>query len=72
MNYSIIDSKLKTLIVMCKETGNRKKLAVVSFILVSNILDEIGIKLGIRPRKKNKTPEEHIFRYMQLIKSSLN
>lgn len=71
MNYSIIDSKLKSLIVVCKETGNYKKLAVVSFILVSNILDEIGIKLGIRPRKKNKPSEEHIFRYMNLINSIL-
>ena len=71
MNYSIIDSKLKSLIVVCKETGNNKKLAVVSFILVSNILDEIGIKLGIRPRKKNRPSEEHIFQYMKLINSIL-
>ena len=65
MSYSVIDSKIKTLINMCKETGNNKKLAVVSFILVSNILDEIGVKLGIRPRVK--APNEHIFQYMHLI-----
>ena len=71
MNYSIIDSKLKSLIVVCKETGNNKKLAVVSFILVSNILDEIGIKLGIRPRKKNQPSEEKVFEYLKLINSIL-
>ena len=69
MNYSVLDSKLKTLIKVCKETGNYKKLGVVSFILTSNILDEIGLKLGIRPRKRNKSSEEHIFRYMELINS---
>ena len=67
MNYSIVDSKLKTLIKVCKQTGNNKKLAVVSFILTSNILDEIGVKLGIRPRDKNS--DEKIYRYMELIKT---
>ncbi len=65
MSYSVMDSKIKTLINMCKATGNNKKLAVVSFTLVSNTLDEIGVKLGIRPR--NKKSNEHTFRYMQLI-----
>ncbi len=67
MNYPVMDSKLKTLISMCKETGNHKKLAVVSFILTSNILDEIGVKLGIRPR--DKASEEKIYRYMELIRA---
>ncbi|MFX1257056.1 MAG: hypothetical protein ACFFAN_04305 [Promethearchaeota archaeon] len=62
-----MDSKLKSLIKVCKETGNYKKLAVVSFILTSNLLDEIGVKLGIRPR--NKDSNETIFRYMKLINS---
>lgn len=69
INYSIIDSKLKSLILVCKESGNYKKIAVVSFILLSNILDDIGIKLGFRPR--DKTSEEQIFRYMKLINSVL-
>ena len=69
MNYSLVDSKLKSLIRVCKKTGNYKKLAVVSFILTSNILDEIGIKLGIRPRDKDS--DESIFRYMTLINSVL-
>ncbi len=67
MNYTLIDSKLKSLIRVCKKTGNDKKLAVVSFILTSNLLDEIGIKLGIRPRDKDS--DETIFRYMTLINS---
>jgi len=65
MKPSILDSKLKSLIQICKETENYRKLAVVSFILTSNLLDEIGIKLGIRPRKINSN--EKIFDYMKLI-----
>lgn len=64
-----MDSKLKNLIKVCKQTGNYKKLAVVGFILTSNVLDEIGIKLGIKPRDKGS--EEPLFRYMKLINSIL-
>lgn len=69
MNYTVLDTKLKTLIKLCKETKNYKKLAVVAFILTSNILDEIGIKLGIRPR--DKASEETQYRYMKLVNSIL-
>ncbi|MFX1399555.1 MAG: hypothetical protein ACFFAS_21220 [Promethearchaeota archaeon] len=69
MNYEIIDAKLKSLIRVCKETENYKRLAVVSFILTSNLLDETGIKLGIRPRDKNAG--ETLLRYMKLINSVL-
>jgi len=65
MNYSVVDAKLKNLIQVCKETGNFKKLAVVSFILTSNKVDEIGIKLGIRQR--NRLSGEKLFEYMELI-----
>ena len=44
MSERLLDLKLKRLIQLCKETGNYKKLAVVSFVLVSNMVDEIGIK----------------------------
>jgi hypothetical protein len=50
---------------VCKETKNFKKLAVVSFILVSNKVNEIGIYLGVRPR--NRASGEKIFEYMELI-----
>ncbi|MFX1309177.1 MAG: hypothetical protein ACFE9M_05230 [Promethearchaeota archaeon] len=65
MNFQIIDTKLKNLIQVCKESENFKKLAVVSFILTSNIVNEIGIKLGIRPR--NRSSREKIFEYMEVI-----
>jgi len=65
MDYSLLDSKLKHLIQVCKETKNYKKIAVTGFILISNLLDEIGIKLGIRPH--NKLKEEKIFEYMRII-----
>ncbi|MFX1502763.1 MAG: hypothetical protein ACFFDH_17510, partial [Promethearchaeota archaeon] len=65
MNLSIIDAKLKNLIQVCKETENYKKLAVTSFILTSNMVNEIGIQLGVRPR--NKVSGETIFEYMGLI-----
>lgn len=65
MNETIIDSKLKHLIQVCKETKNYKKLAVSGFILISNKMDEFGIKLGLRLRNKEK--DEKIFEYMKLI-----
>lgn len=65
MNEAVIDSKLKHLISVCKETKNYKKLAVTGVILISNKMDEIGIKLGLRARDKEN--EEMIFEYMRVI-----
>ncbi|MFW9881970.1 MAG: hypothetical protein ACFFG0_53585, partial [Candidatus Thorarchaeota archaeon] len=65
MNYHTIDAKLKNLIQVCKETQNYKKLAVVSFILTSNRLNEIGINIGVRAR--NRIAGEKLFEYMELI-----
>ncbi len=65
MSEQLLDLKLKRLIQLCKETGNYKKLAVVSFVLVSNIVDEIGIRLGMRTREKGSG--ENIFEYMKLV-----
>ncbi|MBY8987937.1 MAG: hypothetical protein KGD61_05740 [Candidatus Lokiarchaeota archaeon] len=65
MKEQLLDLKLKRLIQLCKETQNYKKLAVVSFVLTSNTIDEIGIKLGMRPREKNAG--EKIFEYMELV-----
>ncbi|TKJ26590.1 MAG: hypothetical protein CEE42_04420 [Promethearchaeota archaeon Loki_b31] len=65
MKEKLFDLKLKRLIQLCKETHNYKKLAVVSFVLTSNTVDEIGIKLGMRPREKNSG--EKIFEYMELV-----
>jgi len=61
----LIDLKLMKLIELCSVTFNYKKVAVVIFTLLSNRLDEIGIKLGIRPRNKEKN--EKIYEYMDLI-----
>ncbi len=69
MNYAVLDSKIISLVKVCKETQNYKKLAVVSFILTSNLLNEIGVKLGIRPR--NKEMGESLYRYMKLINRKL-
>jgi len=65
VSEQLLDLKLKRLIQLCKETGNYRKLAVVSFILVSNTIDEIGIKLGMRTRQKDSG--ENIFEYMKLV-----
>ncbi|MDX1798351.1 MAG: hypothetical protein R3255_06855, partial [Candidatus Lokiarchaeia archaeon] len=65
MNLQVIDAKLKNLIQVCKETKNYKKLAVVSFVLTSNKVNEIGINLGVRPRDKGSG--EKIFEYMEII-----
>ncbi len=70
MNYELIDIKLKSLIRVCKQTHNYRKLATVGLLLVGNVLDEIGVKLGIRPR--NKEGNETIFQYMHLVNSILH
>lgn len=64
MTQTVFNMKLKNLIQVCKETANYKKLAVVSFILTSNQLDEIGINLGVHKRNKKS---EKLFEYMILI-----
>lgn len=69
MNYDPIDVKLIRLIEVCKQTENYKRLATVSLILTGNRVDEIGVKLGIRPRDKDGN--EIIFQYMKLINSIL-
>jgi len=65
VSNSILDLKLKTLIHACKASGNFKKLSVVGFILTSNIIDEISIKLGMRPRRKKE--QEKLFEYLYLV-----
>ncbi len=70
MNQHLIDLKLKKLIELCSETLNYKKIAVVGFILLSNRVDEIGVRFGIKPRNKEKG--EKIFEYMNIINEILN
>ncbi len=65
----ILDGKIFELIEACKINGNYKKIAVVGFLLISNLVDEIGIKLGIRPR--NKDYNELIYKYLTLINKFL-
>jgi len=65
----LIDLKLKKLVELCLETSNYKKLAVVGFTLISNRLDEIGIRLGIKSR--NKTQGEKVYEYMTIINEIL-
>ena len=65
MNNNVLDLKLKSLIHACKASGNYKKLFVVGFILTSNIIDEISIKLGMRPRRKKE--QEKLFEYLYLV-----
>lgn len=65
MKDQVTDAKLKNLIQVCKETGNFKKLAEVSFTLTSNRVNEMGIYLGIRPRNRNLG--EKLFEYMEII-----
>ena len=65
ISYEILDHKFKLLIKVCKETGNYKKLAVAIYILISNLIDEMGIKLGIRSREKEKG--ENLLDYLHII-----
>ena len=65
MEYSTIDNKLQELIQACTRTKNYKKLAVVGLMLISNKIDELGIKLGLKPR--NKDNGEWIYECMKSI-----
>jgi len=58
---NIVDSKLKHLIHLCKQTQNYKKIAVVGFVLLSNTIDEISARLGIRARKKQENEQLHSY-----------
>lgn len=72
MSEQVLDLKLRRLVQLCKESGNYKRLSVVSFMFLSNAVDEIGIKLGFRSRSKEAG--ENIFEYMKLVNNifSLN
>ncbi|MEJ2294162.1 MAG: hypothetical protein P8Y23_05280 [Candidatus Lokiarchaeota archaeon] len=69
MNDQLIDLKIKKLIELCSQTLNYKKVAVVGFILLNNQLDEIGIRLGIRPRNRQKGEKLH--EYMMKVNEIL-
>ena len=64
MNHTILDLKLKNLIHICKKTKNWHKVGVVGFAMMSNTVDEIALKLGTRPREKNKEP---LLKYMHVV-----
>jgi hypothetical protein len=59
MNDSTVDAKLKHLILLCKQTNNYNKLSVVTMTLCANKLNEVGIKLGMRPRKEQEGEALH-------------
>ncbi|TFF90379.1 MAG: hypothetical protein EU548_03335, partial [Promethearchaeota archaeon] len=69
MNDSLVDLQLKQLTQLCLATRNFDKLGRITMILISNRLDEIGIRLGIKPR--NKQQEETMAAYMENINSVL-
>ena len=69
MKLTTMDDKLKDLIRICKKTKNYKKLTVVGMIFLSNRVNEIGVKLGMRPRKKENG--ETIYRYCIMINTTL-
>ena len=64
VSNTITDMKLKRLIIACNETKNYRKVAVVGFTLMSNIIDEISLKLGMRPREKKK---ESLLTYIYMV-----
>jgi len=72
MYFAPIDSKLKSLASLCKENNNYKSLTIAIITLISNKVNKIGIKLGIRPRLRIKdntklNRDETLYEYMCLI-----
>ena len=70
MKEPLIDLQLKHLTQLCIATQNYSKLGSVVSILISNRLDEIGIKLGIKPREKDNG--ESMAAYMEMINRILH
>lgn len=69
MNESLVDLQLKQLTRLCLASENYTKIAEVVMNLISNRLDEIGIRLGIKPR--DKIHGESMCTYTEVINSIL-
>ncbi len=61
----VLDPKLETLIKLCVKNDNYDRLAKVGYSLVSNALNDIGVKIGIRAR--NKFLKETACDYVKII-----
>ncbi|MHA1285318.1 MAG: hypothetical protein ACTSQP_22685 [Promethearchaeota archaeon] len=73
MHDNMIDSKLKNLILLCKETSNYEKLAFIIINLINDKLNEIGIKLGLRPRNsKNELLNEYMIQINSFLENEIN
>jgi hypothetical protein len=62
------DEQIKELIEICKYTKNYKKIAVVCFMLINNRANELGVKLGIRPRNREN---QSLYDYLSNINTIL-
>jgi len=72
MTEQLLDSKLKSLTLVCKKSKNYKKLSITFFTLIKNRVIEIGIKLGVKPVRNNISNTSHDFKihdYITLINS---
>ncbi|NVM34502.1 MAG: hypothetical protein HWN81_02830 [Candidatus Lokiarchaeota archaeon] len=65
MTYESQDLKIKSLIQVCKESGDYNSLASAILILTSNQLNMIGILLGLKAR--NRDSGESFAEYMEKI-----
>ena len=65
MKDQLTDNQLVQLINLCKMTGNYKKIGITGFMLLSNLADKFGVKLGLELR--NKFGEEQIHTYLERI-----
>ncbi len=85
MNDQTTYEKLHALITVCKRTQNYKKLAHTGYFLLSNQVNEIGIRLGFRVRKtvtqsksskfftnKGSYQKETIYDYLNQINNSFS
>ncbi|MBD3253764.1 MAG: hypothetical protein GF383_01660 [Candidatus Lokiarchaeota archaeon] len=67
IKYDEIDENLRKLAVACLKTKNYRKLVDIGYKLLRNYINELGLKLGVRPR--DKTKEEFLFQYAELLNS---
>ncbi len=72
INEQVEDSYLKELITACLKTKNHEKIAFVGYLLISNKVGEIGIKLGFKPLKiKLGNLGEYMEMVNEIVKNNL-
>ncbi|MEJ2252069.1 MAG: hypothetical protein P8Y97_20710 [Candidatus Lokiarchaeota archaeon] len=70
MKDQLTDGQIAELIHLCKMTRNYRKISVAGFMLINNLANRIGTKVGLEYRKEHS--DESIFKYLKRINTCSN